>query len=208
MNTPEQVEMKRRTERGFTVVELMIVIVIIGALSIAGIASFARQNDARAVRAASADVLRLMQELRSRALTTNRAVVMTAVSGGTTGPSTITWSESPTNLCGGAVTAAGTMTFDPANPTGPMRNVSIMRVEPSATTTMRMCFLPNGRVVDPGTLRPFGPLTTGALGGRAYMELAALDCAGGVCVALPYQVTVALGLNGLGEEMAPEFRIP
>jgi prepilin-type N-terminal cleavage/methylation domain-containing protein len=200
--------MNRRTERAFTVVELMIVIVIIGALSVVGIASFARQSDARAVRAASADVLRLMQELRSRALTTNRAVVMTVVANGTEGQSTITWSESPNNLCGGALTVAGTLVFDPANPVGPMRNVSIMRAEPAATATMRMCFLPNGRVVEPATARPFAPLTTGALGGRAYLELAPLDCTSGVCVALPYQMTLALGLNGLGEEMAPEFRIP
>jgi prepilin-type N-terminal cleavage/methylation domain-containing protein len=202
----------RKSRRGFTLTEMMVVVAILGLLAVVGISSMARQNDARAVRGAAAELQDIMQQLRARAVTTNRAVVLTVVAGGNGSPSNLSWTESTSNLCAGAtaaLTPAGTLVMDAVNPNSATRNTAIMRVRPSATGSLRICFQPSGRVVDPATGRPFASLSAGALGGRAYVELAPLDCdSGAVCTALPYVMTLAIGFNGLSEVMNPEFRLP
>jgi prepilin-type N-terminal cleavage/methylation domain-containing protein len=197
--------------RGFTITELMVAVLILAILAVVGISSTARQADSRAVRAASALVIELVQESRARSLSSSRAVILEFVAGGTAAESSIRWFESTNNLCNGVLPTAdpaGEVILDPAAGTGRTRNVALMRVAPAAADTIRLCFQPTGRVVNAATSRPFFPLSLDGLGGRAYIELNPLTCTRGTCTVTPYTVTVAVGFNGLAEVMAPEFRLP
>jgi prepilin-type N-terminal cleavage/methylation domain-containing protein len=196
---------------GFTLVELMVVVALIGILSVMGLVSSTRQADARNVRQASARFAQLVQDMRSRAVLRNRAVVMEVTAGGASAQSMVRWFESANNLCGAVAPGAvpdGQLMMDPSTRGGVTRNVAITRVAPAAANQLRLCFQPSGRVVDANTGRAFVPLATGALGGRAYVEMIPMRCADGVCRPTPYRRTMAAGFNGLTEAMAPGYTLP
>lgn len=180
-------------------------------LAMVGVAALGRQNDGRNVRYVASQLSDLMQESRARALTQSRAVVVEFTAGGAGQASLVRWFESANNLCNGVpgtAAASGQWVMDPTANSRQTRNVAIMRVEPAAGASLRLCFLPTGRIVDAGTGRPLVPLSATGLGGRAYLELLPLTCTGGVCAETPYRMTLAANFNGLSEVLAPEFRLP
>ncbi|MBC8132666.1 MAG: prepilin-type N-terminal cleavage/methylation domain-containing protein, partial [Deltaproteobacteria bacterium] len=66
----ECIDYKSRHTRGFTLTELMIVVVILGILSTAAVPSFNKDNRAREGRDLATDVARELQKCRVEAVST------------------------------------------------------------------------------------------------------------------------------------------
>ncbi len=210
--------------RGFSLIELMVVVSIVAVLvSIAGV-YLSSPRDQRALTHSAAETVRLLQQLRNRAMSTGNAVILRVSA----------HQPLPDMMDGWAPLGMGTANsqfevfdsvganctpreadvlipaevMDPTDPTLPYRHTVVTRIAPVGTGGIReVCFTPTGRVVDPLTNRPFAAVGSSMFGGRFFIEYRPASCAGGDCHLRPFRTTVVVEFNGLVERMDESFNL-
>jgi len=199
---------------GFSIIELMMVVVIIAVLTIVAFATFGGQREERDLRRATVEVASLLQEIRGHATSTGRAMVVQIDEsdlGSGSGPGLISWWESLDNTCGSIppnVTGSYVLDYNDLS-TGTGR-ATITRVEPKTSgfgASVRMCITPSGRVVDPLTMRPVPAVGGATYDGQLFIELNLVRCRTGGCETSPFFTTVTLGFTGLTSSLPPGSRI-
>ena len=208
---------------GFTIVELMITISIVGILLAVGGAIIRNPRNERALEGSSAGFQQLSQRARNRAMSTGNAVVLRIdshfpVSDAITGEMVGNGSQNATlqvfELVGAdcdsfrpAAPLIDPIVLDPLAPRSPYRHGVVTRLAPGpvGASSVELCYLPTGRMVDAETGREFENIGGSPFGGRVLIELRAIACLDAFCEAMPGSRTIAVNSNGMAEEMPHNF---
>ena len=209
--------------RGFTLVELMITISIVGIMLAVGGAIISNPRHERALEGSSAGFQQLTQRARNRAMSTGNAVVMRVDShrpvsdlitsemvGNGAGNTQIQIFELAGADCDSLRPSSPLIppiVLDPFEPRAPYRHAVMTRLAPggAGANQIEMCFLPTGRMVDADTGREFDNIGSSPFGGRVLFEFRALGCYDAFCQAMPGSRTIAINSNGMAEEMPHNF---
>jgi prepilin-type N-terminal cleavage/methylation domain-containing protein len=209
--------------RGFTLVELMITIAVVGIMLAVGGTIIRNPRNVRALEGSSAGFQQLSQRARNRAMSTGNAVVMRVDShrpvsdlitsemiGNGSGNSQIQIFELAGADCDALRPSSpliDPIVLDPSAPRAPYRHGVLTRLAPSnaSANQIELCFLPTGRMVDADSGREFENIGASPFGGRVLFEFRALGCYDALCQAMPGSRTVAINSNGMAEEMPHNF---
>lgn len=215
MNVQTTIRPISKGARGFTIVELMVVVAVIAAIAVTGLLAMSGGGEQRALNSATQNFSDALTEARARAIAQNRAVIVRVsegLFGRGAGAARIDWFYSSSDLCADRLTAvAGSRVLVHQRQSGQLRRTTITRVSPSLTATpgvMELCFQPNGRVVDPALGRPMRPGDGSVFGGRALIEVSSVRCQGSTCSVGPLASVISIGYAGIVERMPPGYRIP
>ena len=223
-----------RFGRGFSLVELMIVVVIAGAIISIGAYFVNRPNNANNLRRVTSQTRNLVEEVRAAARSTGRAMLIqiqesdvawedTAEGGRGSSVGRITVYVSPDNTCqGGVVGTLPTLTKNPGfefdhTPNGNFRGAALVRVEPSSSSGVTtMCLTPAGRMVDAVTGAAYESVGNATaqnglvFGGRVLLEFVEAICEGGSnddCRTGALTRNLEVGPMGTIDQMPPGFLI-
>lgn len=223
-----------RFGRGFSLVELMIVVVIAGAIISIGAYFVNRPNNANNLRRVTSQTRNLVEEVRAAARSTGRAMLIqiqesdvawedTSEGGRGSSVGRITVYVSPDNTCqGGVVGTLPTLTKNPGfefdhTPSGNFRGAALVRVEPSSSSGVTtLCFTPAGRMVDAVTGAAYVSVGNATaqnglvFGGRVLLEFVEAICEGGsndVCRTGALTRDLEVGPMGTIDQMPPGFLI-
>jgi prepilin-type N-terminal cleavage/methylation domain-containing protein len=223
-----------RIGRGFTLVELMIVVAIAGVIIAVGAYFVNRPNNANNLRRVTSQTRNLVEEVRAAARSTGRAMLIQIqesnvawedTAEGGRGPSVgrITVYVSPDNTCqGGVVGTLPTLTKTPGfefdhTPNGKFRGAALVRVEPSSSSGVTtMCLTPAGRMVDAVTGAAYESVGNATaqnglvFGGRVLLEFVEAICEGGSnddCRTGALTRNLEVGPMGTIDQMPPGFLI-
>ena len=223
-----------RFGRGFSLVELMIVVVIAGAIISIGAYFVNRPNNANNLRRVTSQTRNLVEEVRAAARSTGRAMLIqiqesdvawedTAEGGRGSSVGRITVYVSPDNTCqGGVVGTLPTLIKNPGfefdhTPSGNFRGAALVRVEPSSSSGVTtLCFTPAGRMVDAVTGAAYVSVGNATaqnglvFGGRVLLEFVEAICEGGsndVCRTGALTRDLEVGPMGTIDQMPPGFLI-
>lgn len=224
----------KQSRRGFTLVELMIVVVIAGVILAIGAYFVNRPNNANSLRRVAAQTRNLVEEVRAAARSTGRAMLIQIqesnvswedTAEGGRGPSVgrITVYVSPDNTCnGGIVGTLPTLLKNPGfevdhTPSGKFRGAALVRVEPSSPSgVVTLCLTPAGRMVDAATGAAYEAIGSStrqnglAFGGRVLLEFVEAICEGGRnddCRTGALTRDLEIGPMGSIDQMPPGFLI-
>lgn len=202
----------RKRSRGFTLVELMVVVTIIGVILGAGLVYLGATRDVRSINQAVQSTSLQLQQLRVRAMSNGQPVLVdigASALGEGSGDAQIAWFDSTNGSCiDPNRVAVGTVTLLPNDGSARYRDSVITDVQPSATGDLTLCFTTAGRVVDASTARPFAAVGNSEFGGRVFIEMTPTRCAGDDnCTALPIRRTLAVEFNGLTQSLGAEFDV-
>lgn len=225
---------KVRFGRGFTLVELMIVVVIAGVILAIGAYFVNRPNNANNLRRVTAKTRNMVEEVRAAARSTGRSMLIQIqesnvswedTAEGGRGPSVgrLTVYVSPDNTCnGGVVGSLTTLTKNPGfevdhTPSGNFRGAALVRVEPSSSSGVTtLCITPAGRMVDAVTGAAFEAVGNATaqnglvFGGRVLIEFVEAICEGGSnddCRTGALTRDLEIGPMGSIDQMPPGFLI-
>jgi len=225
---------KVRIVRGFTLVELMIVVAIAGVILAIGAYFVNRPNNANNLRRVTARTRNLVEEVRAAARSTGRSMLIQIqesnvswedTAEGGRGPSVgrISVYVSPDNTCnGGVVGTLTTLTKNPGfevdhTPNGNFRGAALVRVEPSSSSGVAtLCITPAGRMVDAVTGAAFEAVGSATaqnglvFGGRVLLEFVEAICEGGSnddCRTGALTRDLEIGPMGSIDQMPPGFLI-
>ena len=200
-----------RGGRGFTLVELMIVVVIIGILMAAGFTYFGMTRRVRAVNQAAQSLSFQLQQLRVRAMTNGQPVIVevSASNLGTgSGDATLEWSDSTDGTCRDpSPTPVGSLTLLPTESTARYKRTVITDVQPSSNGALNLCYTTAGRAVNAVTGQEFAPVGSSFFGGSMFIELQPTNCAGDDCTTWPNRRTLAIRFFGGTEVKGEEFNV-
>ena len=128
--------------------------------------------------------------------------------GSATSPGAVTTYQMPLADCENGSVSSGTLvdsvTFDDASG---FANIALTRVEPNSSGVLTLCYMPDGRVYDPSTGRPFTAVGSSQFGGRAYAEFTNYNCDTGTCVEGGYRRTLQINFNTLIDLMPAGFDV-
>ncbi len=190
-------KMNRRRKRpgGFTLIELMVAVAIIGMVVVMGVLAQRANRDARMLKRASRDLLDLFQAARADAIRNGHAVLV--VASGTGGVTNIAVISLANNSCT-SDWSDGLGAVDVAQP--PYQSARFTLLVGPSDASSGFCFLPSGRIMNSGGSAPLAALagdTEYLFGGSAYIQIS--NASGSL------RQTVAVDPQGRAELMPAGF---